>query len=112
MSTNGGSAGASSPVANSDDSDMDMDSDMTTNGDDHSDHEATPRPEPINENDPVRIMPFLGRVEQKPDRHDVCVVGAGPAGLMLGYVTLAPKTLKRDPDLLSFFLVFLSIGSW
>lgn len=82
MSLNGGSAGASSPIANSD-SDMDMDSDMTTNGD-HSEHEATPRPVPINENDPVRIMPFLGRVEQKPDRHDVCIVGAGPAGLMLG----------------------------
>lgn len=64
-------------------SDVDMDSDLTTNGD-RSDHEMTPRPEFVDDNDPVRIMPFLGRVEQPPERHDVCIVGAGPAGLMLG----------------------------
>lgn len=81
-------------------SDVDMDSDDTAtvattnnhNGYNH-DHEATPRPELINENDPIHIMPFLGRLQHAnsrapPERHDVCVVGAGPAGLMLG-LTLA-----------------------
>lgn len=81
MAIDDGSAGAPSPVAS--ESDVDMDSDLTTVGD-RSDRDVTPQPEFINENDPVRIMPFLGRVEQPPERHDVCIVGAGPAGLMLG----------------------------
>lgn len=64
-------------------SDVDMDSDTATNGG-YSDHESTPRPEPVNENEPVHIVPFLGRLEERPEHHDVCIVGAGPAGLMLG----------------------------
>lgn len=97
-----GSACASSPVVSESD-DVDMDSDLTTNGD-RSDHEATPRPEAINENDPVSIMPFLGRVEQAPERHDVCIVGAGPAGLMLGYphFSLIP-ILRRSHGVFFFF---------
>lgn len=82
MSANSnGSASASSPIAS--ESDLDMDSESATN-DEHPDREATPRPAFVNENDPVKIMPFLGRVEQPPERHDVCIAGAGPAGLMLG----------------------------
>lgn len=76
-----GATGAASTTSAASESDLDMDSDM--NGD-HSDHEATPRPEFINESDPVAIMPFLGPKKQPPERYDVCVVGAGPAGLMLG----------------------------
>lgn len=88
-------------------SDVDMDSDdtatanggrssSTTNNNNNNtntyDNETTPRPEPINENDPIHIMPLLRRLNNHnnnnnrapPERHDVCIVGAGPAGLMLG----------------------------
>ncbi|KAI3391037.1 hypothetical protein diail_8088, partial [Diaporthe ilicicola] len=78
------SNGASSPLGGSSDGDVDMDTDTLVNG--HDDDEATPRPEPINENAPVNIMPLLSRRQPKPERHDVCIVGAGPAGLMLGLV--------------------------
>lgn len=76
------SNGASSPLGGSSDGDVDMDTDTLVNG---NDDEATPRPEPVNENAPVNIMPLLSRRQPKTERHDVCIVGAGPAGLMLGY---------------------------
>lgn len=56
----------------------------TDGGERFSENEATPVPEPVNENAPVNIMPFLGRLEKRPESYDVCIVGAGPAGLMLG----------------------------
>ncbi|KAK2602881.1 hypothetical protein N8I77_009383 [Diaporthe amygdali] len=77
------SNGASSPLGGSSDGDVDMDTDTLVNG---HDDEATPRPEPINENAPVNIMPLLARHQSNSERHDVCIVGAGPAGLMLGLV--------------------------
>lgn len=84
---------ASSPLGGSDvDAGMDMDTDTLTNGSRSVDGGATPRPYLINENAPVNIMPFLGRLEPRPERYDVTVVGAGPAGLMLGYV----YTTTRD----------------
>jgi len=73
---------ASSPLSGSSDGDVDMDSDTLVNG---NDDEATPRPEPINENAPVNIMPLLARQQPKSEHHDVCIIGGGPAGLMLGY---------------------------
>lgn len=76
------SNGASSPLGGSSDGDVDMDTDTLVNG---NDDEATPRPEPINENAPVNIMPLLSRHQSKAEQHDVCIIGAGPAGLMLGY---------------------------
>lgn len=83
------SNGASSPLGGSSDGDVDMDTDTLVNG---NDDEATPRPEPINENAPVNIMPLLARRQPKTERHDVCIVGAGPAGLMLGYGEPPPLT--------------------
>lgn len=76
------SNGASSPLGGSSDGDVDMDTDTLVNG---NDDEATPRPEPINENAPVKIIPLLARHQPKSEHHDVCIIGAGPAGLMLGY---------------------------
>lgn len=83
------SNGASSPLGGSSDGDVDMDTDTLVNG---NDDEATPRPEPINENAPVNIMPLLSRRQSKPEHHDVCIIGAGPAGLMLGYGEPPPLT--------------------
>lgn len=81
------SHGSSSPIGGSD-VDVDMDTETLTNGS-RSVGSATPRPELINENAPINIMPTLGhRLEPSLERYDVCIVGAGPAGLMLGYGTL------------------------
>ncbi|ROW01937.1 hypothetical protein VMCG_05572 [Cytospora schulzeri] len=76
---------ASSPLGGSD-VDVDMDTETLTNGSRSVDGGATPRPQLINENAPINIMPFLGRMEPKPERYDVTIVGAGPAGLMLGLI--------------------------
>lgn len=67
----------------SSDGDMDVDS-VDSSGTATNAHDATPRPEPISETAPINIMPLLGRIEQRTERYDVCIVGAGPAGLMLG----------------------------
>lgn len=87
MSVSHEAATSPTSVSASSDGDMDLDSvvssDTATNGY-RSDHEATPRPEPINERAPINIMPLLGRMEQRVERYDVSIVGAGPAGLMLG----------------------------
>lgn len=85
------SNGASSPLGGSSDGDVDMDTDTLVNG---NDDEATPRPEPINENAPVNIMPLLSRHQSKAEQHDVCIIGAGPAGLMLGYGEPSPLSLR------------------
>lgn len=87
------------------DADMDLDLDAintpttTAANSEHSDHDATPRPELVNEDEPVLIVPALGRrLQKQAERYDVTVVGAGPAGLMLGWVLtsgcwpLFPKT--------------------
>lgn len=87
---------ASSPLGGSDvdvDVDVDMDTETLTNGSRSVDGGATPRPELVNESAPVNIIPLLGRLEPRPEHHDVCIVGAGPAGLMLGYVTHTQGTL-------------------
>lgn len=87
-------AGAS-PTSSFASSDAGMDLDMdaintpttTAANSEHSDDEATPRPEFVNENEPVLIVPALSRrSQQQAKRYDVTVVGAGPAGLMLGWV--------------------------
>lgn len=75
-------------MGGSSDGDVDMDTDtlVNANGSGNDDDATTPRPEPINENAPVNIMPLLTRHQPKPEHHDVCIIGAGPAGLMLGLV--------------------------
>lgn len=75
MSINGSSYLATS------DGDMDVDTDSSTV---YGDRETTPRPELVNESAPINIMPLLTRLDQRTERYDVCIVGAGPAGLMLG----------------------------
>lgn len=88
------SNGASSPLGGSSDGDVDMDTDTLVNG---NDDESTPRPEPINENAPVNIMPLLSRHQPKSEHHDVCIIGAGPAGLMLGYGASPPLIDPSHP---------------
>lgn len=78
---------AASSVLEGSDVDVDMDTETLINSSHSVAGSATPRPELINENSPVNIMPFLGRTQAGPERYDVTIVGAGPAGLMLGYVT-------------------------
>ena len=98
MSNGGSSPRRSGGAAVDVDADMDMDAETLTNGSPSVDGGATPRPELINESAPVNIMPFLGRRESGPERYDVSIIGAGPAGLMLAYV---PSSLLRKSSLIT-----------
>lgn len=95
MSTHGSASSPRETESTLAGSDVDVDVDM-----DAADADATPRPELVDEDDPITIVPelLLGRLQHAAaahhrhghrgaappeERHDVCVVGAGPAGLML-----------------------------